>query len=88
VVDASSYDMSTSPCLEDESAAILYPLLGIPLIVGSSKILTIIGQCLCVATGTYNILITYIYKYVLCSYEIEDDIRELSGMASKRNLGL
>jgi hypothetical protein len=44
-----------------------------------------LGQCPCVATGKYNISITYIYKYVLCSYGIEDDIRELSGMTSKRN---
>jgi hypothetical protein len=38
---------------------------------------------MCVATGTYNISITYIYKYLLYSCEIEDDIRELSGMTSK-----
>jgi hypothetical protein len=42
----------------------------------------------CVYTRTYNISITYIYKYVLCSYKIEDDIRELSGMILKRNSGM
>jgi hypothetical protein len=48
----------------------------------------IIGQCPCVATGTYNISINYICTYVLYSYEIEDDICELSEMTSKRNSGL
>jgi hypothetical protein len=36
--------------------------------------LLVLGQCPCVATGTYNISITYICTYVLYSYEIEDDI--------------
>lgn len=55
------------------------------------RILGILGQCSCVATGrtrTYNILITYICSYVLYNYEIEDDIYELSGMTPKRNSGL
>jgi hypothetical protein len=48
----------------------------------------LLGQYPCVATGTYNISITYICTYVLYSYEIKDDIYELSEMTSKRNLGL
>jgi hypothetical protein len=47
-----------------------------------------LGQYPCVATGTYNISITYICTYVLYSYEIKDDIYELSEMTSKRNSGL
>jgi hypothetical protein len=38
------------------------------------KLIDRLGQCPCVATGTYNISITYICTYVLYSYEIEDDI--------------
>jgi hypothetical protein len=51
-------------------------------------ILYVLDQCLCVATGTYNISINYICTYVLYSYEIEDDICELSEMISKKNSGL
>jgi hypothetical protein len=51
-------------------------------------LILLLGQCPCVATVTYNISIIYIYKYVLYNYEIEDDIRELSGLTSKRNSGL
>jgi hypothetical protein len=47
-----------------------------------------IGQCPYIASGTYNISITYIYKYVLYDYKMEDNIRESSGMISKRNPGL
>jgi hypothetical protein len=43
---------------------------------------------MCVATGSYNSLITYIYKCVLYCYEMEDDIHESSGMTLKRNSGL
>jgi predicted Rossmann-fold nucleotide-binding protein len=35
---------------------------------------SILGQCPCVATGTYNISINYICTYVLYNYKIEDDI--------------
>jgi hypothetical protein len=49
---------------------------------------SLLGQCPCVATGTYNISINYIRTYVLYSYEIDDDICELSEMTSKRNSGL
>jgi hypothetical protein len=48
----------------------------------------LLGQYSCVTTGTYNISITYICTYVLYSYEIKDDIYELSEMTSKRNSGL
>ncbi len=54
----------------------------------SPSVLYKIGQCPCIPSGIYNISITYIYKYVLCSYEIEDDIHELFGMTSKRNSGM
>jgi hypothetical protein len=37
---------------------------------------------------TYNISITYIYKYVLYGYEMDDNMREPSRMTSKRNQGL
>jgi hypothetical protein len=47
-----------------------------------------IRQCPCIASETYNILITYIYKYVLYDYEMDDNIREPSGMTLKRNPGL
>jgi hypothetical protein len=54
----------------------------------SSSVLYKIGQCSCIASGTYNISITYIYKYVLYDYEMDDNICEPSEMTSKRNLGL
>jgi hypothetical protein len=54
----------------------------------SPSVLYKIGQCPCIASGTYNISITYIYKYVLYDYEMDDNTRESSGMISKRNLGL
>jgi hypothetical protein len=54
----------------------------------SPSVLYKIGQCPCIASGTYNISITYIYKYVLYNYEINDNIRKPSGMISKRNSGL
>jgi hypothetical protein len=50
--------------------------------------INILAQCQCVATGSYNSLITYIYKCVLYCYEMEDDIHEPSGMTLKRNSGL
>jgi hypothetical protein len=46
----------------------------------SPSVLYKIGQCPCIAFGTYNILITYIYKYVLYDYEMNDNIRKPSGM--------
>jgi hypothetical protein len=53
-----------------------------------SSVLYKIGQCPCIASGTYNISITYIYKYVLYDYEMDDNVRETSGMTSKRIPGL
>jgi hypothetical protein len=59
------------------------------LVLGLIKILQEkLGQCTCVTTGTYNILITYIYKCVLYCYEMDNDMHEPSGMTSKRNSGL
>jgi hypothetical protein len=54
----------------------------------SPSVLYKIGQCPCIASGTYNISITYIYKYVLYDYEMNDNICKPSGMISKRNSGL
>jgi hypothetical protein len=54
----------------------------------SPSVLYKISQCPCITSGTYNISITYIYKYVLYDYEMDDNIRESSGMISKRNPGL
>jgi hypothetical protein len=54
----------------------------------SPSILYKIGQCPCIASGTYNISITYIHKYVLYDYEMNDNIRKPSGMISKRNSGM
>jgi hypothetical protein len=54
----------------------------------SPSVLYKIGQCSCIASGTYNISITYIYKYVLYDYEMNDNIRKPSRMISKRNSGL
>jgi hypothetical protein len=54
----------------------------------SPSVLYKISQCSCIASGTYNISITYIYKYVLYDYEMDDNIRKPSGMISKRNTGL
>jgi hypothetical protein len=48
----------------------------------------LLAQCPCVATGSYNSSITYIYKCVLYCYEMEDDIHEPSGMTLKRNSSL
>jgi hypothetical protein len=48
----------------------------------------ILGQCPCIATGSYNNSITYIYKCVLYCYEMGDDIHEPSEMTLKRNSGL
>jgi hypothetical protein len=53
-----------------------------------SSVLYKIGQCPCIASGIYSISITYIYKYVLYDYKMDDNIREPSGMTSKRNPGL
>ena len=36
----------------------------------SPSVLYKIGQCPCIASGTYNISITYIYKYVLYDYAV------------------
>jgi hypothetical protein len=71
-----------------------YTWLGLPGTNGSPGLplvcpyIYILGQCPCVATEIYNISINYICTYVLYSYEIEDDICELSEMTSKRNSGL
>jgi hypothetical protein len=54
----------------------------------SPSVLYKIGQCPCIASRTYNISITYIYKYVLYDYEMNDNICKPSGMISKRNSGL
>jgi hypothetical protein len=54
----------------------------------SPSVLYKIGQCPCIAFGTYNISITYIYKYVLYDYEMNDNIRKPSRMISKRISGL
>jgi hypothetical protein len=53
-----------------------------------SSVLYKIGQCPCIAMRTYNISITYIYKYVLYDYEMDDNMREPSTITSKRNQGL
>jgi hypothetical protein len=54
----------------------------------SPSVLYKIGQCPYIASGTYNISITYIYKYVLYDYEMDDNIHKPSGMILKRNSGL
>jgi hypothetical protein len=53
-----------------------------------SSVLYKIGQCPCIASVKYNISITYIYKYMLYDYEMDDNIHEPSKMTSKRNSGL
>jgi hypothetical protein len=60
-----------------------------PVMHGNSpSVLYKIGQCSYIASGTYNISITYIYKYVLYDYKMNDNIRKRFGMISKRNSGL
>jgi hypothetical protein len=54
----------------------------------SPSVLYKIGQCPCIASGTYNISITYIHKYVLYDYEMNDNICKPSRMISKRNSDL
>jgi hypothetical protein len=58
------------------------------LVTARSVFIETLAQCPCVATGSYNSSITYIYKCVLYYYEMEDDIHEPSGMTLKRNSGL
>jgi hypothetical protein len=53
-----------------------------------SSVLYKIDQRPCIAMRTYNISITYIYKYVLYGYEMDDNMCEPSRMTSKRNQGL
>jgi hypothetical protein len=62
-------------------------IIGIFVYKVPSTLQLILDECPCVATGIYNIAITYMYKCVLHCYVIEDGVCEPSGMASKRKLG-